>query len=386
METIYLDNNATTPMAPEAVEAMTEVMRETFGNPSSLHRVGQRAAYRVEQAREQVAAAIGARPREVLFTGGGTESINLAIRGTLSRESVPRRLVVSDVEHEAVLRVSEELQTDGVQVVRVGVDELGRLDLDQLAAALEQPTGLVSVMWANNETGVLFPVEEVVRLAAAHGVPVHLDAVQVIGKLPVDMERVGAQLLSMSGHKFHGPKGVGALYVRRGTRLRPQIVGGHQERDLRAGTQNVAGIVGLGVAAELAAEAAKTFATTVAPLRDRLEAGLLERCPGAAVNGDRANRLANTSSIGFEALEAEAILLLLSEHGVCCSAGAACQSGSLQASHVLQTMGVEPRLAHGTIRLSLSRLTTPAEIDEALECIPPLIERLAKMNRVVAEP
>ena len=383
VKTIYLDNNATTPLAAEVVEVLTTALKEEFGNPSSLHRLGQQAAFRVEQARQQVAAAIGARPREILFTSGGTESINLAIRGTLARPGAARRLIVSAVEHEAVLRVAEEAEADGVQVVRVGVDRLGRLDLAELEEALREPTALVSIMWANNETGVLFPVADVVRMASERHVPVHLDAVQVMGKLPVNVEELGVAMLSLSAHKFHGPKGVGALYVRRGTHLRPQIVGGHQERNLRAGTHNVPGILGLGVAAELAAEAAKTYATRVAPLRDRLEAGLLGMLPGAAANGDRNNRLPNTTSVGFPALEAESILLLLSEHGICCSAGAACQSGSLEASHVLKAMNVDPKLAHGSVRFSLSRTTTAEDIDEALRRIPPLIRRLAEMNRVV---
>lgn len=383
--TIYLDNNATTPVAPEVVDAMAEVLRDVYGNPSSLHRLGQLANFRVEQARQQVAALLGASPREIVFTSCGTEATNLAVRGTLNRTNTPQRIVTTTVEHEATLRVCEELEADGVEVVRTGVDREGRLDLDALRAALETPTGLVTLMWANNETGVLFPVEDVVRIAAESKVPAHIDAVQVAGKLPMNVGELGAQLVSISAHKFHGPKGAGALYVRRGTRLRPQLVGGHQERDLRAGTQNVAAIVGMGVAAELAAKHVAQFAMKVEPLRDRLEAGLLERVPNAGVNGDRANRTPNTTNVSFRSLEAESILLLLSENGICCSAGAACQSGTLEASHVLQAMGVEPKLAHGAVRFSLSRLTTAEEIDAALQRIPPLIARLAAMNRVVGE-
>lgn len=385
---IYLDNNATTPVAGEVADAMADVLRCVYGNPSSLHRVGQLAAFRVEQARQQVAALIGASPREIVFTSCGTEATNLAVRGTLSRTNTPQRIITTTVEHEATLRVCEELAADGVEVVRIGVDHDGRLDFDALKKALEKPTGLVTLMWANNETGVLFPVEDVVHMAAEHKVPVHIDAVQVAGKLPMNVGVLGAQLVSISAHKFHGPKGAGALYVRRGTRLRPQLVGGHQELDLRAGTQNVAAIVGMGVAAELATKHVSEYAGNVAPLRDRLEAGLLERVPNTSVNppgADRANRTPNTSNISFRSLEAESILLLLSENGICCSAGAACQSGTLEPSHVLQAMGVDPKLAHGAVRFSLSRLTTAAEIDAALERIPPLIARLAAMNRVVGE-
>lgn len=382
---IYLDNNATTPVAAEVAESMVEVLREVYGNPSSLHRVGQLANFRVEQARQQVATLIGASPREIVFTSCGTEATNLAVRGTLSRPNTPQRIITTTVEHEATLRVCEELAADGVEVVRIGVDDEGRLDLDALRKALEAPTALVTLMWANNETGVLFPVEDVARVAAERKVPVHVDAVQVAGKLPIHVGELGAQLVSISAHKFHGPKGAGALYIRRGTRLRPQLVGGHQERDLRAGTQNVAAIVGMGVAAELAAKHVDRLAAAIAPLRDRLEAGLLESVPHASVNGDRTRRIPNTTNISFRSLEAESILLLLSENGICCSAGAACQSGTLEASHVLQAMGVEPKRAHGAVRFSLSRLTTAAEIDAALERIPPLIARLAAMNRVVGE-
>lgn len=386
MRTIYFDNNATTPAADAVANAMDAALREVYGNPSSLHRVGQQAAFRIDHARQQVAALIHARPREIVFTSCGSESALLAIRGILTRADTPRRVITSAVEHEATLRICEELETDGATVVRIGVDGDGHLDMNALRDALAEPTGLVTMIWGNNETGVIFPIQDVIALAQEHNVPVHVDAVQIAGRLPIDVETLGANLVTLSAHKFHGPKGVGVLYVRRGTHLRPQLVGGHQERGLRAGTQNVAGIIGAGVAAELAAAHVGEYATRVGRLRDRFEIGLCERIPGAIVNGDRIHRLPNTTNISFPALEAESILLLLSENGVCCSAGSACQSGSLEASHVLQAMGATPVRAHGAVRFSLSRFSTDQDVDEALQRIPPLIERLAAMNRVVGQP
>ena len=379
---IYLDNNATTPVAAEVREAMLHYLGEHFGNPSSVHHLGQRAAFAVNQAREQVAAMLGARPREVLFTSGGTESIHLALRGTLTFDRNKRHLITTAVEHEAVLQCAAQLERDGIEITRVGVDRHGHIDLDQLKDSIRSETALIAAMYANNETGVIFPVVRIGEIAAEHKVPFFVDGTRAAGKIPIDVAALPVQMMSLSAHKIHGPKGVGALYVRRGTHLRPVQSGGHQERDLRAGTENVPGIVGLGVAAELAAAHAPKFGDRVGRFRDKLETALCERIPIAQVNGDRGCRLANTTNIGFERLEAEAIMLLLSENLIYASAGSACESGSLEPSHVLTAMGVEQTLAHGSVRFSLSRLTTEAEIDTAIEKIPPLIERLRVLSSV----
>ena len=379
---IYLDNNATTPVAADVREAMLPYLGEHFGNPSSVHHLGQRAAFAVNQAREQVAAMLGARPREVLFTSGGTESIHLAVRGTLTFDRNKRHLITTAVEHEAVLQCAAQLERDGFEITRVGVDRLGHVDLDQLKDSIRPETALIAAMYANNETGVIFPVVRIGEIAAEHKVPFFVDGTQAPGKIPIDVAELPVQMMSLSAHKMHGPKGVGALYVRRGTHLRPVQAGGHQERGLRAGTENVPGIVGLGVAAELAAAHAPNFADRVGRFRDKLETVLCERVPIAQVNGDRGCRLANTTNIGFERLEAEAVMLLLSENLIYASAGSACESGSLEPSHVLTAMGVEQTIAHGSVRFSLSRLTTEAEIDTAIEKIPPLIERLRALSGV----
>ena len=386
MSDIYLDNNATTPLAPEARQAMLPYLSEHFGNPSSIHRLGQRSAYALSQAREQVAALIGARPREILFTSGGTESIHLAVRGTLAMHPDRRHLITTTVEHEALLELMRQLDADGYQVTYLSVDREGHLDLDRLADAIRPDTALIAVMQANNETGVIFPLEQVGQIAAEHGVPLFTDAVQAAGKIPLDVEKLPVQMLSLSAHKLHGPKGAGALYLRRGTHLRPIQLGGHQERDLRAGTENVPGIIGFGVAAELAARHLPDYGPRVGKLRDKLEAALCDRISIAHVNGDRSCRLSNTTNIGFERLEAEAVMLLLSENGVYASSGSACQSGSLETSHVLQAMGLERAVAHGSVRFSLSRHTTEAEIDQAIDKIPTLIARLTVLSGVTEGP
>ena len=376
MKTIYLDNNATTPLATEVLDAMQPYLRDHFGNPSSVHGLGQRAAHAIDHAREQVASLIGARPSQIVFTSGGTESSNLAIQGVLADGIGSRHLVTTAVEHPAVLEVCQHLADRGNPVTFVRVDRQGRLDLDQFESEITDHTVLASVMWANNETGVMSPIEEVARITSERGVQLHVDAVNAVGKIPIDLDRVPVDLLSASAHKLHGPKGVGALFVRNSRLVRPLFFGGRQERDMRPGTENVAGIVGFGAAAQLAAEAMDTWPGT-AKLRDRLEQGICRRIPIAQVNGDPVNRLPNTSNIGFEALMAEAILLSLSEQGVCASSGSACSSGSVEPSHVLAAMGIDRRHAHGAIRFSLSRYTTPDEIDATLEILPPIIERLA---------
>ncbi len=380
MDAIYLDNNATTRPAPEVVAAMSDCLRDGWGNPSSMHAMGQAAQHAIEEARAQVAALIGAEPREIVFTSGGTEADNLAILGTLAAAPAKRHVVTTAVEHPAVLDLCRRLEKEGYAVTYVGVDREGRIDVDEFAAALRPETAVASVMHANNETGVMFPVERLAEVAAERGVPLHVDAVQSAGKVPLDVRASKIALMSVSAHKVHGPKGIGALLVRRGVRVRGRQIGGHQERDLRPGTENVPGIVGFGVAADLARRELPHTAARIAALRDRLEARLLERIDYARVNGDRVARVPNTTNIGFESLEADAILIALSEAGVCVSAGAACSSGSLEPSHVQKAMGIDPRFAHGAIRFSLSRYTSDDEIDRALEIVPAVLTRLASLT------
>lgn len=377
---LYFDNNATTQPLEAVVEAMLPFLRDQYANPSSLHAFGQGVRHRIECAREQVAALVGSDARDIVFTSGGTEAIHLAVRGTLNATPNRPRLVISDVEHSAVRKLADQLKREGRPVETVGVDASGRLDLDALASMLTSDTGLLSVMWANNETGVLFDIDRVAAIAHDHGVPLHVDAVQAAGKVPIDVTRVPVSLLSLSGHKFHGPKGVGALYVRKRSRLDPLLTGGGQERSLRAGTENVPGIIGLGVAAEAAVREGPTEADRFRGLRDMLERGICEAVPSARVNGAEAPRIGNTTNIGFAGLQAEAILLLLSERGVCASAGAACSSGSLEPSHVLQAMGVDTRYAHGSVRFSLSRFNTPDEVREVIGLMPEIVSRLTPVH------
>ncbi|MGB2987721.1 MAG: aminotransferase class V-fold PLP-dependent enzyme [Phycisphaerae bacterium] len=374
---IYLDNNATTKPLDGVVEAMLPFLGSEYANPSSVHRFGQRVRHKVERAREQVARLINAEPREIVFTSGGTESLNLAIRGVLAAEPARRHVITSAVEHSAVHRLATQLVREGYRVDRIGVDRQGRLDYDELEDRVTPDTALISIMHANNETGVLFDVLRICEIAARHGVRVHVDAVQSVGKVPVDVKELPVHLLSLSAHKMHGPKGIGALYVRRRTRLVPLTIGGRQERDLRPGTENVTAIVGFGVAAEEAAYLPAGRIEAIRQLRDDFESRVLEAIPIAHVIGVEADRLCNTSNIGFERLQAEAILILLSERGVSASAGAACSSGSLEPSHVLAGMGVDPHVAHGAIRFSLSRFTTVAEIDRTIEILSEVVDRLS---------
>lgn len=376
----YLDNNATTRPDDRVVAAMLPLLTERYGNPSSAHYFGAQVAAEIEEARRQVAGLLGARDSEIVFTGGGTEADNAALRGVLAARPDRRHLVISAVEHHAILQTAERLEEEGIAVTRIGVDGAGRLDLAALAAALRPDTALVSVMLANNETGVIFPLAEVAAIARRAGVPVHTDAVNALGKMPVDVEALGVDLLSLSAHKIHGPKGVGALYIRRGTPFRPWQIGGSQERGRRGGTLNAPGIVGLGAACRILRELAPDDQARIAALRDRLEAGLLERCPRAHVIGREAPRLPNTLCLCFEGVLSEPIVLLLSEAGVCVSSGAACASGSVEPSHVLQAMGIPAHIAQGQIRLSLSRFTTPADIDRALDVLPPAVEKVAASN------
>ncbi len=383
---IYLDNNATTAVAPEVREAMLPFLGDLYGNPSSMHTFGGQVRKHVDRAREHVAALLGADPGEILFTACGTESDNAAIRSALVVNPDRRHLVTSRVEHPAVLNVCQAMakQPPGwprYRLTQLPVDTQGRLDPASLDEAIDpDDSALVTLMWANNETGVLFPVERLGALCREKGVLFHTDAVQAVGKLPMDLSKLPIDMLSLSGHKLHAPKGIGALYVRRGTRFAPYLVGGHQERNRRGGTEAVPLIVGLGEAARLARERLGDEQTRVRALRDRLETGLLGACPGARLNGDPERRLPNTSNISFEFVEGESILLMLDQHGICASSGSACTSGSLEPSHVMRAMGVPYTAAHGSVRFSLSVYTTEAEVDKVVEVLPPIIRRLREIS------
>ena len=375
---IYLDNNATTRVDPAVLEEMLPFLGDSYGNPSSAYRHGKKVAAALETARERVARLLGCEPSEILFTSCGTESTNAAIHSALALDRDRQQLVTTRVEHSATLKTCEILAKRGCEVTWLGVDSAGQLDLDQFERALRSDTALVSVMWANNETGVLFPVEKIAEITRRKGVLLHTDAVQVIGKLPLRLADSGIQFLSLSGHKLHCPKGVGVLYVSRRTKFVPFLTGGGQEHGRRAGTENVASIVGLGKACELAAEHMGHEQKTVRGLRDRFERGILERVEGALVNGDVVNRLPNTSNLAFDAIDSEALLLLLDEEGICCSSGSACTTGSLHASHVLKAMGFSDDRARSSLRFSLGRFNTAAEVDRALEIIPRVIARLRR--------
>lgn len=383
---IYLDNNATTQVHPDVREAILPFLAGSYGNPSSTHRFGQESRQAIEEARHHVARLVGCEPREIIFTSGGTESDNAAIHGLLAARA-PRRLVVtSTVEHSAVREPLAALAKSGgggggIEVQRIAVNHQGVLDMDLFADLLARRAAdiaLVTMMWANNETGVLFDIPAIGDLCRRHQVPLHVDAVQAVGKIPLSLRALPIDLLSISAHKFHGPKGVGALVVRRGTRWQPWQRGGPQELDRRGGTENLPGIAGMGKAAQLAAAALADNATwpRIRTLRDRLESAILQRIPDTHLIGDPNNRLANTTNLAFAGLEAEAILLLLSERGLCASAGAACSSGSLEPSPVLRAMAIDDRIGHGAVRFSLSRFTTESEIDQAPEILPPVIAHL----------
>jgi len=380
MRTVYLDNNATTQVAPEVLDSMLPYFMELYGNPSSMHSFGGQVAKKITAAREQAAALINASPDEIIFTSCGTESDNAAIRSALATNLDRRHVITSRVEHPAVKALCASLSRQGYRITEVPVDKNGLLDMGHYENSLTPDTAVVSLMWANNETGVIFPVEKAADLAHAHGIPFHTDAVQSAGKIPINMKSNAIDMLSISGHKLHAPKGIGILYVRRGTRFSPFLIGGHQEKGRRGGTENTPSIIGLGKACELSAANLARENTRVKNLRDKLENALLKIIPQSRVNGDRLNRLPNTSNISFEYIEGEAILLLLNEHGICASSGSACTSGSLQPSHVLHAMGVPFTMAHGSIRFSLSIYNTEEEIDLVIETLPPVIERLRSMS------
>jgi cysteine desulfurase len=380
MKEIYLDNNATTKVDEAVFEEMRPYFCELYGNPSSMHFFGGQVQAKVVEARARVAALLGASPEEIVFTACGTESDNSAVRSALEVLPDRRHIITSRVEHPAVLTQCRNLRQKGYRVTEIGVDGAGRLDLEELKAAVDTDTAIVSLMWANNETGVIFPVEEAANIAKSKGALFHSDAVQAIGKLPVNMTASTIDMLSLSGHKLHAPKGIGVLYLRRGTPFRPFLVGGHQEKSRRAGTENAAAIIALGKACQLADQFMGAENTVVKAMRDRLQNTLMAAIPHARINGDGAARLPNTTSIAFEYVEGEAILLLLSEFGICASSGSACTSGSLEPSHVLRAMGVPFTCAHGSIRFSLSRYTTDAEIDTVIRELPPIIASLRQMS------
>ena len=382
---VYLDYNATTPVDPAVLDAMLPFLGENFGNAGSVHTPGQRARAAVDAARDSVAALIGAEPNEIVFTSGGTEADNLALFGAIAASPKPRKHVITTaIEHHAILHTCEQLQREGVEVtivpVRTGAGAQGIVDPEEIRGAIRPETVLISVMHANNELGTLQPIEEIARVAAEAGVRFHCDAVQSAGKVPLDAKKLGIDLLSISAHKFYGPKGVGALYVRAGRQIVPRAWGGHAERDRRAGTENVPGIVGIGKAAKLARQLLPEESSRIRSLRDRLEASLLERIPNIQMNGDRTHRVPNTTNISFPGAGGEALLISLDLQGLACSTGAACSSGSTEPSHVLLAAGLSHDDARSSLRFSLGRPTTAAAIDRALEIIPAVVARIRALS------
>ncbi len=377
---VYLDNNATTRVAPEVAEVMLPYLTEYYGNPSSMHSFGGQVGMQLKKARADVASVLGCDPLELIFTSCGSESDNTAILSALAAQPEKKHLVTTRVEHPAILSLAKHLEEKGYEVTYLGVDDKGNLDMAEVAGAIRKDTAIVSVMYANNETGVIFPIPEIAALCKAKGVLFHTDAVQAVGKIDIDLSKLPVDMLSLSGHKLHAPKGVGVLYVRKGTPFRPFLIGGHQERGRRAGTENTAGIIALAAAMTLAKEHMAEENTRVKALRDRLEAGILAAVPHSQVNGDTTHRLPNTTSIAFKFVEGEAILLMLDQYGICASSGSACTSGSLEPSHVLRAMGVPFTYAHGSIRFSLSRYTTDADIDLVLDKLPGIIDTLRRMS------
>jgi cysteine desulfurase len=380
-ELIYLDNNATTRVDPAVVEEMLPYLTEHYGNPSSGYRFGKRVHEALEKARERVAALLGCEAKEIVFTSCGTESTNAAIHSALQFDRDRQHIVTTRVEHSATLKHCEMLAKRGWEVTWLGVDERGQIDLAELEAAIRPDTAIVTVMWANNETGVLFPIHEIAEIVRAKRTLFHTDAVQAVGKIPLNLAESKINFLSLSGHKLHCPKGVGVLYVNRRTKFAPYLIGGGQEHGKRAGTENVASIVGLGKACEVAGAFMEHEATEVRALRDEFEAGILDQVEGAAVNGDREHRLPNTTNLAFEGVDSEGALMLLDQHGICCSSGSACTTGAVHASHVLKAMGCSDERARASLRFSFSRFNTRAELARALEIVPKVI---GKLRRVAA--
>ncbi|PMH44847.1 cysteine desulfurase NifS [Vibrio sp. 10N.286.49.B3] len=378
---VYLDNNATTNIDPAVLSEMMPYLTEYYGNPSSIHSLGGQVGIAIEKAREQVQSLIGAEhSSEVVFTSSATEASATAIYSALEALPSRKEIITTAVEHPATLELCQHMERKGYKVHYIGVDNRGRLDMEALKQALSTNVAVVSLMWANNETGTLFPAAQVARLAKSFGAQVHVDAVQVLGKYPVDVKLTEIDMISLSGHKFHSPKGIGALYLRRGTRFRPLFRGGHQERGRRAGTENCASIVGLGKAAELAELSLETDISRIALMRDRLEQGILARIPSTFVTGNPSERVPNTSNIAVEYIEGEALLLMMNHVGIAASSGSACTSGSLEPSHVMKAMEIPFTAAHGTLRFSLSRFTTEDDIDHVLAHLPKIVERLRDMS------
>ena len=380
MKSVYVDNNATTRAAPEVVEEMLPYFSDLYGNPSSMHYFGGQVEKKVVEAREQVAQLLNCEPSEIIFTSCGTESDSTAIKGTLGSYPDKKHLVTSRVEHPAVLNLCRHLSKNGYELTEIPVDKKGDINLEDVEKAITDNTAVVSIMYANNETGVIFPIEEIGKIVKSKGAVFHCDAVQAVGKIPLDMSQSTIDLLAISGHKLHAPKGIGALYIRKGTKLTPFIMGGHQERGRRAGTENVPYIIGLGKAAELARTHMDDENTRVKALRDRLEKEIVKLCSDTQINGDCENRLPNTTNISFEFVEGESILMMLSDKGIAASSGSACTSGSLEPSHVLRAMGIPFTFVHGSLRLSLSRYNTDEDVDYIIEHLPPVIKRLREIS------
>jgi len=387
---VYFDFAATTPVDPRVMDAMLPYFIDDFGNPSSVHTYGQRAEAALENSRENVARILGCRSNEIIFTSCGSESDNLAIRGTAMAARQKRHanhILISPVEHHAVSRTAQQLaELDNFEVEFLPVDSYGMVYPEIVAERIRSDTALVSIIYANNEIGTINPVSEIGAICRSAGIPFHTDAVQASGKIAVNVKKLPCDMMSISGHKMHASKGVAALYIKRGTPFSPYIIGGHQEKGRRAGTENVASIVGFGIACDLANKHLQTESTKVKDLRDRLEQGLLNTCPDPRINGDRANRLPNTTNISFAYVEGEAILLRLNEFNICASSGSACTSGSLEPSHVLRSMGVPFTAIHGSVRFSLSRYTTEEEVDFVLEKMPPIIKELRELSPYGVDP
>jgi len=380
MDVIYMDNNATTKVAPEVLDTMMPYLKDNYGNPSSIHTFGGAVGREIVLAREKVASLINADPGEIVFTSCGTESDSTAINAAIRSNPAKKHIITTRVVHPAIKNLYEYLGKNGYRVTWVPVDKEGMLDTEFLYSHLTDDTAIVSIMWANNESGVIFPIEEIAEKLRGWGIVFHSDAVQAVGKIPVDVRQTGVDMLSLSGHKIHAPKGIGVLYVRKGTKFSPFLIGGHQERNRRGGTENVASIVGLGKASELVMGHLEEMDTRVRGMRDRLEEGLMKNIPNSLLNGKKDSRLPNTTNVSFEYVEGEAILLLMDQLGICASSGSACTSGSLEPSHVLRAMGVPFTAAHGSIRFSLSTYNTEKEVDFVIENLPPIIERLRGMS------
>ncbi len=380
MKITYMDNNATTKVAPEVMEEMSPFMDTLYGNPSSMHSFGGQVQKSINLARERAASALDCSPEEIIFTSGGTEGDNAAIFAAINAQPDKRHIVTTRVEHPAVLNTAKYLETRGYEVTCLPVDDAGRLDIDQLWDSLRQDTALVSVMHANNETGNIYPVQEMAQMVKDRGILFHTDAVQAIGKFNLSLDSLPVDYLALSGHKIHAPKGVGALFVRKKAPFRPFIMGGHQENGRRAGTENTAGIVGLGKAMEMAAQNIDQENTRLAGLRDRLEQGLISSVKHTRINGDPDSRLSNTTNISFKYIEGESLLLMMDVLGICASSGSACTSGSLEPSSVLRAMGVPFTYVHGSVRFSLSRYTTEEEVDLVLDNLPGIISRLRDIS------